>query len=311
MTLFENFFDGKENLLKSVKDIDSKHKLELINSLSNENTEVDFLSKISEIYFGIFFDEYSSSAKYEKSHDGKEPDWTFNINGQEIMVEVFRLNPSLPDKVNLDFDYNFMKAIREVQTGCFLSFDYDETVIVREDIDIQKCKVLVEDWLNKKPAINETIILFNTIEIQLIDYLPNINHACLAGGGGGINFNYKRLHGANSALLKKVKKYSEIIGKYNLPYIICIDMDFCTWLGKDDLYNILYGLLPEHEARANYFLHNIKKAQFYLDREFITDVSGILLKKGDEFTYYHNYFESNRLNSENQNLLLRWQHPYE
>ncbi len=311
MSLFENFFEGRENLLKSFKDFDSKHNQGLINSLSKENSEIDFLSTITEIHFGIFFDEYSSSAKHEKPHDGQTPDWTFNINGQQIIAEVLRLNPSLSDKVKLDFDDNFMNAIHEIKTSCILSFYYDEKVIDRKAIDIKMCKALVEDWLNKKPAINDTIILLDSIEIQLINYPPNLDHVCLAGGGGGINYNYSRLHGANSALLKKGQKYSSIIEKYNLPYIVCIYMDFHTWFRKDDLYNSLYGLSAEHEGRINYFSHNIEKALFYSDRKLMTNVSGILLRQNDEFTYYHNNSKSNRLNIENQNLLLRWQHPHE
>lgn len=310
MTLLENFFEGREILLNSFKEFDSKHKLGLLNSLSKENNEIDFLSTITKIHFGIFFDKYSLSVRHEKSHDGLTPDWTFDINGQEIIAEVLRLNPSLSDKVKLDFDDNFMDAIHEIKTSCFLSFDYDEKVIDREAIDIQMCKVLVENWLNNKPAINDTIILFDTIEIQLINYPPNIDHACLAGGGGSINFNYNRLNGDNSALLRKVQKYSSIIGKYNLPYIVCIYMDFHTWFRKDDLYNTLYRLSAEHEAKINYFSHNIENVLFYSDRELMTNVSGILLRQNDEFTYYHNYSKSHRLNSGNQNLFLRWQHPY-
>ena len=87
-------------------------------------------------------------------------------------------------------------------------------------------------------------------------------------------------------------------------------MDFHTWFRKDDLYNTLYGLSAEHEARINYFSHNIEKALFYSNRELMNNVSGILLRQGDEFTYYHNYSKSNKLNGDNQNLFLKWQHPY-
>lgn len=87
-------------------------------------------------------------------------------------------------------------------------------------------------------------------------------------------------------------------------------MDFHSWFKKEDLYSTVYGLSAEHEAKINYFSHDIENALFYSDKEVMTNVSGILLRQNDEFTYYHNYSKSNRLNMDNINLLLKWQHPF-
>lgn len=110
-----------------------------------------------------------------------------------------------------------MNAIQEIPIGCFLNFDYDENEIDRKNIDIQQCKILIEEWLHQNPRINDVIILFDTLEVQLLEFKNDVEHACLGGGGGTIKFDYRRLHADNSPLVKKATKYSSIIDKYNLP----------------------------------------------------------------------------------------------
>lgn len=149
------------------------------------------------------------------------------------------------------------------------------------------------------------------IEVHLLKYNEHVEHACLGGGGGAVNFNFRRLYGENSPLLKKVKKYSEAINQYNLPFILCIYMDFHTWFGKDDLYHSLYGRSTEHFEECNYYSHLIENSLYYSSPRVMKYVSGILLRQADEYTYYHNFTGSNKLNIENQKILLAWQHPYE
>jgi len=311
MNIFALYFDGRDDLLGAIKLFDTKHHAGLVASLNKETKETDFLSTITEINFGLFFDKISNTVQYNKTYENLTPDWTLTINGQNIIAEVLRLNPSSSDKVKLDFDNDFMEAMHQIMVGCFLSFDYDEKEIKRENIDIPKCTILVEKWLKTKPAINDTLVLFDTIELQIISYPPNIDHTCLAGGGGSINFDYRRLKGDRSTLLRKTQKYSSIIENYNLPYIVCIYMDFHTWFKKDDLYTTLYGLSTEHEAEINFLSHNIENALYYANTIVRQNVSGVLLRQNDEFTYYHNFSKSNKLNNKNQEIFLAWQHPYE
>ncbi len=310
MNLFNLYFDGRDDLLGAITLFDKQHHSNFVSILGREENENVFLSTITEIYFGLFFDKICTTINYNKLYENLTPDWTITINGQNVIAEVLRLNPSLSDKLKLDFDNKFMEAIQQIMIGCFLSFDYDEREISRENIDTEKCKLLVEKWLNSKPAIGDTIVLFDTIELQIIDYPPNITNVCLGGGGGSINFDYRRLNSDRSTLLKKTKKYYSIIEKNNLPYIVCVYMDFHTWFKKDDLYSTLYGLSTEHEAEVNYLSHSIENALYYANPLVRQNVSGVLLRQGDEYTYFHNYSMSNKLSLKNQNVFLKWQHPH-
>lgn len=157
MNLFDKFFLERFDLLESFQAFDTKHRLGILKSLREETDETQFLSLVTEINFGTFFDNFCSSVAYEKSYGKFTPDWTFKMNDQDIVAEVLRLNPSASDKAVLDFDNTFMNAIHEIKIGCFLSFDHDE--INRDSIDIEKCKNLVEKWLNRKPEVNEAIRL--------------------------------------------------------------------------------------------------------------------------------------------------------
>jgi hypothetical protein len=169
---------------------------------------------------------------------------------------------------------------------------------------------LVENWLSQPRAIRDKLILLDSIEVEVIELNSDVSHVCLVGGGGSINFDYRRLSSENSSLALKALKYSSIIEEKALPYIICLYMDFHTWFKKDDLFRGLYGSSVQHMEGAIFYSHLIQDALYYSKDRIMKNVSGVLLRQGDEYTYFHNY-SNNNLNSLNTEYFLNWQHPYE
>jgi len=138
--LLSKFFLGRDELLEQIKTFEKKRQLNLLRHLASKENEEEFLSVISEIQFGLFFDKKASTVYYEKRIDNKKPDWTFTMNGQEVIAEVVRLNPSAKDKADLDFIDGFMESIHEIEIGCIISVDFKWGAIEKDRIDFSACK---------------------------------------------------------------------------------------------------------------------------------------------------------------------------
>lgn len=307
--LFNNFFSDRDNLKEKFQHFDDKYNLGLINKLIKEKDERQFYSRITEINFGIFFDAIGCSVEYDKPYGKMTPDWTLKVNEQYIIAEVLRLNPSESDKYLIDFQEKLADILSkvDVDTGVNLEIYCEKNKV--QFLDADKCALLIEDWLMSETQIDNALCLFDTLKVVIYSYTKsrNIN---LIFGPYKIDFDYKRLVSDNSALLKKVRKYDDVIKENNSPYIICIFMDANSWFEEDDLYKYLYGLSTEHlyEKRISHFIGD---ALYYTSEGIMNNVSGILVRRMDQFTYYHNFTSANRLCLENKKLFSKWQHPYE
>lgn len=311
MAIFDYFFDQKNELLSAIISLDGKHNLELIKKLKKETVESQFLSLVTEVNFGLFLDQFCSSLKYGIRHGNQTPDWTLEMNNQSLIAEVLRLNPAECDNQNLRFSDTFANSVREIQIGCILSLDYEAEEIKNEIFDYHWCRKEIEKWLLTTPQQNDFITLLDTITVELLYFDETLEHVCVYVRGGRINFDYRRLTAENSPLVTKAKKYKSLIAKKNIPYLVCIYMDFHTWFKKGDLYNGLYGLSCEHHEDPIYYSHTIENALYYSQDRIMNDVSGVLLRQNDEHTYFHNFYSANKLNQENKSVLMQWQHPYE
>jgi len=168
--------------------------------------------------------------------------------------------------------------------------------IEKDRIDFSACKNFIKDWISISRAIHDKIVLFEVIEVEFVVFDHTLGHACLSVGGSPIDRDLRRLSSEKSTLSVKGVKYNEIIEKRNIPYIICIYIDFHAWFNKRELYRALYG-----------FPHNKANALFYSSNQIMKNASGILLKQQDEYTYFHN-FSNKRLNEDNIKFFSMWQY---
>lgn len=290
--------------------LEKKFGIGLIAKLKSQQNKTKFLAFISEINFALFFEPLATSLKFGKLPNGQTPDWEIEINSQRIIAEVVRLNPSESDQKQLNFEDEFMHRIEGIKIGCGLFFDYEDGI----KMDISKIEYLkqeIEQWLKDFRMPNDSLILSNKIKITFIAYSNAVDHVCLAGGGGSIKFDYRRLASENSRLVEKSTTYNAQVEEQNLPYIICLYMDYHTWFDKDDVYNHLYGFSTQHhEFGQTFYSHLIKNALYYSPNQFMKNVSGVLLRHKDEYTFFYNYSCKNRLNEINKDLFLKWQYQH-
>jgi len=81
---------NRDDQVAAVKKLERKHNFNIFSSLNTETNKTSFLSAISEIRFGQFFDNCRSTLTYEPLIDGLTPDWLVEMNGQTLIAESFQ-----------------------------------------------------------------------------------------------------------------------------------------------------------------------------------------------------------------------------
>jgi hypothetical protein len=145
--LFNKFFSQRDDLRLEFEQFDAKYKLGFVKKLINENDERRFYSRITEINFGIFFDNIGCLVECDKLYEKMTPDWTLKVNEQYLIAEVLRLNPSELDKNVIDFEEKIEAIFREMDIGigCILEISCDKKKI--KSVDVDKCSSFVMSWL--------------------------------------------------------------------------------------------------------------------------------------------------------------------
>jgi hypothetical protein len=307
MSNFEDFFAGRDELLEQFVEFNSRFNLHMLSNLKEEDNKDQFLSKVTEMNFGIFFSAFASSITHQPSFSGLTPDWSVTVNGQKVVLEVLRLNAAKPDKLKMDFIDRFIDKVSGIPIGAVLSLSILEESESFQ-FDLSASVKTIESWLATVPREGAQIVLFDCLEVELVNYSGEISNACLIVMGGQISYDYRRLSGPNSPILKKVRKYSDVVEKKNLPFIICVYADFHTWFRGEDLFKALYGPSCTNLCGIYPSIYTvIEEGLFYKEGDLFKNVSGILLRMEDRHSYFHNYSHGNRLNEDNQALFKKFQ----
>jgi hypothetical protein len=91
-TIADEFFETKPELLDAIESFERRRSLSLLRNLQQEESTINFFSRLAEIRTGLFFDPLCSELRYNFPLDGKRPDWSLTLNGQHILCEVLRIN---------------------------------------------------------------------------------------------------------------------------------------------------------------------------------------------------------------------------
>lgn len=100
--------------------LSEKHKLSLYKKILQENDQANLSSLLTESRFGIFFDKFCETLRYDVkafANSSKTPDWLVGINGQSIIAEVYRLNPALEVHSRRDAENRAMEEFRKKNPG--------------------------------------------------------------------------------------------------------------------------------------------------------------------------------------------------
>lgn len=317
MTIYDEYFKSQTEFLSKIKTFENKRNINLTKMLAKIENTTEFLSTISEIRFGLFFDAYCSEIKYETNIDGKTPDWFVKINNQNIIAEVRRLNPTRSDHDSLAFTDAVLDSLNQIQHPYWLYVDYSDWYTeeqVSMKTDISELTAQVENWLNIRRNPGDTFNYKNLLEITVHQNTSHVEHVLSGGLGGPSNIKLWRLSGNSGVIMEKVKAYKSLIDKNKLPFIVCIKLDIHTWINEEDVYFSLLGSPAEFEQNG-YSYHDLSNALFYQygteSKCSITgNISGILLLYQEKLTFFPNPRAHYPLSIENRNAFKELEYTY-
>lgn len=318
MGLFNDFFKDKQDLLFAIENLCAKHSFDLLKRLKKEKEKANFLSVITELQYGLFFDKLGATIRYEQeiSRDsGLTPDWNLQLNNQTIIAEVGRLNPAQNVQRLSDIDEALSGALKEIKLSYYVHVSYQPECVNLCDFDIHFFKEFVEEWLSNDREVGDQAIFFDFVQLKVTKKNTGNDSVLFLGDIRSIDRNSLRLKGDKSLLIGKMNKYGLVADKYDLPLIVCLSLHLETWFNEEDISLFFYGPRSEfgddneynqfNEYYPGAIFYEISKGYFYANESCKRNVSGVLLRRQDKFIYYHNYYHANRLSDINARLLMK------
>jgi hypothetical protein len=88
----DTYFQKRPEVLQIIQEFETRRGLRLFKRIEQEPHDINFLSWLAEMKFGVQFDKIASTITYDRKIDGQTPDWMVEVNSQKIIAEVARLN---------------------------------------------------------------------------------------------------------------------------------------------------------------------------------------------------------------------------
>ncbi len=95
MTYFDfadKYFEARKDIYDEIKILSEKRRINLFDRLLTDKDEMNFMSWLSEMKFGLRLDRTFQTLLYEHNINNQTPDWFVTSNGQNIIFEVVRIN---------------------------------------------------------------------------------------------------------------------------------------------------------------------------------------------------------------------------
>lgn len=272
--------------------LDKRSKEAFTKKLKNEKDESNFSAILTELGFFEHFASRGFSVELEKEYSDSErfnykPDLTLTQNGQSMIAEVIRLNPTKKDDVRNRFENELMEKLETIQAGCWLQIDFTEEYFDATGYDINGILCEVRSWIVQGKSVGARLVVANNFNFEIVRIDPKLSHVCVLGNANSINIDTRRLNSAGSGFTKKISRYLKLISENQLPYLICLKIDFHAGIDQDEMFWMMYGDLEFHQ-HLNLYLSKMNGV-YYVNSDARNYLSGVLLMVGNSIFYYHNY----------------------
>lgn len=228
------------------------NKKRILKKLNNEKNRNSFLSTIAEIRFGELFSKLNLQIEYDKKYNNKQtPDWSLNIENSSAICEVYRLGKSEKDQMFSDFENQIKEPLGELQYNYFIKIIFIEDDIDISIYDVSSIVQEVEDWLKKSSKVVGDKITINRIFMfEIVKINTEVSHICFIGPAKSIDYKPHKLKQPkflkDNEITKKLKKYNDLITNEELPYFICVYVDFISGFDTDDFRQYFLGMGVEN-----------------------------------------------------------------
>ncbi len=236
--IFNLFLKYNPDFLDKLDLFSKELRGKMLNKLKKATTETAFLSLVSEINFGLLFNDLGFSLQHEKIlFDKKTPDWTILIDGRKAICEVYRLGQSDKDQTITNLTDKLKRGFEEINYGYKIKFSLYGDFISANDNDIKKMLSDLGNWLSNTRKIGDIITSENKIKFEIVSLNQNAKLTYTTS----LPIDYK-LHKlvqcehlkSNNKITEKLSKYSTGISQFKLPYFLCIESDFKNGFDFDE-----------------------------------------------------------------------------
>lgn len=306
MTLVEEYISGWKDFESELLIFNEQTRKKILNKLRKEENRMNFLSRITEVNFGLFYAQNGAMMEYEKKYkirDKKqEPDWTLTLNDQIFISEVLRLNPTKKDQDRNDFDDQLISQIKQIEGNYYLQIDYKNEYFQPTDYDLDSIVNDLTLWFSENRSLSDQITLFDNFTFTIVKVNTDHKNVLGIGNFNSVNIDKRRLESSNSEFYKKIDKYAELIKDTRMPFIISLYTDPVNGIDADDVSSFLYGRSIDDRVTNSEYT-DLTTGQFYNNINAKKYLSGVMLKHHSTYTFFYNYSEENKLNAANRDFL--------
>lgn len=307
MKMLNSFLRYNPHFIDKLKSFPDELSRNLINKLNNATTEVKFLSLVSEINFGLIFNELGFTLKYEKPlSDGKTPDWEILIDKKKAICEVYRLGQSKKDLALTSFENKLKRRLVDLNFGYHIKYSYREECIDFNQYDLDEIISEINFWLSENRKVGDILTIANNFIFE-IRRLNKSNKITYVSHPKFIDFKIHRLVQneylqKNNKVTEKLTKYTSEIAKLGVPYFLCIENDFKNAFDFNDFVDYFKGSWCIYSDDYN-MAQEIEYSNLgsLIDNPF---VSGIIIKLGDEYRKILNPLKKQFIYNRNNSVIL-------
>jgi hypothetical protein len=160
---------------------------------------------------------------------------------------VYRLGKSKIDQVRSDFENNLIERIKTILASYCLKINFiqeyfDEGFYDSEQIFSELEKWITSNQLNPGDIIN----IQDNFEFEILYSNTNVNHVTCVGNASSMDIKPNKLKQLENSkpneITKKLTKYNDIISEHEIPYFICVDLDFVSGFDHNDFIEHFRGV---------------------------------------------------------------------
>ncbi|MEN5086106.1 hypothetical protein ABE426_06520 [Sphingobacterium faecium] len=230
---------------EGLKSLPKNLEVKLLQKLKGEKDLQNFNALLSEIKFGIILQKLNSDLIHEKKINSLTPDWTLQMKSSNLIFEVYRLGKSNKDS-QADVLYSLIhNKLSNLYYDSYINILIDNNCISNNiciDEHINHIEALLHDvyeWLaSNHNNINASKDFGSLFSLNIVKINTGKNHVLCCSGFRIIDQKPHKLMQSeklrDNEITKKLKKYNEVILANEMPYFLCIDIDFTSGFHYSD-----------------------------------------------------------------------------
>ena len=183
------YFKKNPAVLQVIQELEARRGLHLFKRLRQQEHDINFLSWLAEMRFGVQLDKIASVLAYDRKLGGQTPDWILEANNQMIIAEVARFNLSEAEMTAKISDFVSPVVSDPNIVGIARSFSGNGQYFYGKIDRIEAKEVKYRDLIKKFAC--PYIICIDCSTLDLFIFADNVYDFFIADGRHGYFFENK------------------------------------------------------------------------------------------------------------------------